>query len=136
MGSQRVDESTRRDGMEGVESKRTNQKNRATVTFVGGRKTELGNLTLSFHSTTHFSIHGTRLITTNSRVNRAVCWMSFSSILRVFRIVVLPGLLGMLGVVGVVGCGDSDEGGGGRRGMRAGTGIGGGGSFGNASESK
>ena len=32
----------------------------------------------SFHSTTHFSIHGTRLMTTNSRTNRLNCWMSLS----------------------------------------------------------
>lgn len=27
----------------------------------------------SFHSNTHFSIQGTRLMTTNSRVKRAIC---------------------------------------------------------------
>ena len=33
-------------------------------------------LTFSFQSTTHFSIHGTRLIVTNSRTKRPICRMS------------------------------------------------------------
>jgi hypothetical protein len=54
---------------------------------------ELGNLcgvdslilTVSFHSITYFSIHGTKFMVTNSRANLAVCWMSCSDILRVFN---------------------------------------------------
>ena len=42
-------------------------------------------LTASFHSTTHRSIQGIKLITTNSLVKRAVACMSFSSSLSVFR---------------------------------------------------
>jgi hypothetical protein len=39
--------------------------------------------TCSFHSTTHFSIQGIKLITKNSLENRAVCCISFSVIIKV-----------------------------------------------------
>jgi len=75
-------------------------------------------------------------MTTNSRVKRAVCWMSFSTIDKVFRTVGVEGSPGTLGVVGVGGgcCfGVSCVGGGGSRGISAGTGMGGGGSLGKLS---
>ena len=79
-------------------------------------------LTFSFHSRTHFSIHGTKLITTNSRANLAVCWMSPSAMRNVFR----AGPAGTFGVRGDLTGVPSDVGGGGRCGRRAGTGTGGG----------
>ena len=82
-------------------------------------------LTCSFHSTTHFSIHGRRLMTTNSRVNRAVCWMSFSDILREGR---RSG--DGRSSVGEFGADEPESVGRGRRGTRAGTGTGGGGGTG------
>ena len=85
-------------------------------------------LTVSFQSKTHFSIQGTKLITTNSRVKRAVCLISFSSILKVFNTVGNVGLVGSFksGFNGLA-TDASGDGCGGRRGMSAGTGTGGGG---------
>jgi hypothetical protein len=72
-------------------------------------------------------------MTRNSLVNLAVCWISVSLILRVFN----APAVGMFGVGGgtVAGLssGESDDGGGGSLGMRAGTGTGGGGGLGRAS---
>lgn len=60
---------------------RTNEKASVGTTNTTGRVSqqlifEQSQLTLSFHSTTHFSIHGTRLMVTNSRTNRPICWIS------------------------------------------------------------
>lgn len=79
-------------------------------------------------------------MTTNSLVNLAVFCISCSPILKVFNPVagafpIFEGLPGMnSGVVGVE-CdivGESEDGGGGRRGISAGTGTGGGGGEGSA----
>ena len=67
-------------------------------------------------------------MTRNSLVKRAVCWISFSSMLSVFRVV------GYVADVTLSEGGESEEGGEGRCGMRAGTGIGFGGGFGRLRE--
>lgn len=84
--------------------------------------------TISFQSFTHFSIHGTRLWTTNSRVNLAVCWISSSPILSVLRTSPEESTFFPLSSFP-----SSFEGGGGNRGINAGTGTGGGDGLGSAS---
>jgi hypothetical protein len=56
--------------------------------------------TFSFHSNVHFSIHGTRLMRTNSRVKRTISWMSVCAIRNEFG---LEGPVGKFGVLGVDG---------------------------------
>ena len=90
--------------------------------------------TFSFHSRTHFSIHGTKLITTNSLVNLAVCCMSCSPNLRVLAFGKITAGSDDIAVL-CSSCWESRDGGG-KRGSDAGTGTGGGGGEGRVSESK
>lgn len=126
--SQKDDVSRRRDAMEVYAWMKTNG---ASKGCTATKYRPL--LTFSFHSITHFSIQGIRLITKNSRVNLAVCCTSFSPKCNVLRTVLSeepPEAFVELLV------GDPGRGGRGKRGRRAGTGMGGGGSFGRSRLSK
>lgn len=88
----------------------------------------MDQITFSFQSSTHFSIQGIRLITTNSRANLAVIAISFSPSLNVFGVDSdRPKAASFV-------ASDSEDGGRGSRGSGVGTGTGGTGGDGNIRE--